>query len=123
MKQDFEYSDNLVRYRKSQNLSQVEMAKRLGLKNQQAYQYYENKLTMRSAAMFSEKLGYDLINNKTLEVKPDKIYAPTPSNGKRTEALLKVLLFRVARQESKETGRSVDRCIQDIYEDAFAAIM
>lgn len=123
MKQEFEYSDNLVKYRKSQNLSQVEMAKRLGLKNQQAYQYYENKLTMRSAAMFSEKLGYDLINNKTLEVQPYMISAPTVPNTNKTDALLKVLLFRVARQESKETGKSVDRCIQDIYEDAFAEIM
>lgn len=60
-----DYALNLKKYRTENKLSQKEMAARLGLKNQQAYAYYENlgeKLDTATARNFGDKLGVDIIN-------------------------------------------------------------
>jgi transcriptional regulator with XRE-family HTH domain len=95
--------DNLKKYRLNHGLSQEEMAVRLGLKNFQAYQYYEmGNLRLRKAREFSIILSYDLTQI---------------NDGENIEATITVILRYLAKIKAKEERLSLTTAFNKLLEE------
>lgn len=105
----------LREYRRNNKISQARMAKMLGVKTQQVVVYMEkNGISLENAIEYEKKLKI------SLGVNSGQIKTPSTdsvSEIKKLEAIVKVLMHRQAKRDSKETGRSIQDCIKDIEDD------
>lgn len=114
-KQMMELAGRLKFYRETEGISQLTMARKLGLKSQQTLAFIEkNGLSLAKAIGFEKKLGVSFINEQ-LGITP--VPAVQNKGLDKIEATLKVLVHRLAKIDSRASGRSVAECVKDIEDD------